>query len=76
MSIVRSWTSNLLLTALILLAPVIGFAVVVVAEMVIDALARLGAPVIWTVVAGVMGWVLLRKYGWLPCISQLGSGEA
>ena len=74
MSNIRNWASGLVLTVVILLAPIIGFAVVVVAEMVTDALARLGSPVLWPVAAGAMGLVLLRKYGWLPRISQLGSG--
>ena len=73
MSSVRNWASGLLLTALILLAPIIGFAVVVAAEMLTDLMAKLGAPVVWPVAAAAVGWFLLRKYGWLPRISQLGS---
>jgi hypothetical protein len=72
----RRWASGLLLAVLILLAPIIGFAVVVTAEMLTDLLARLGAPVVWPVAAAALGWVLLRKYGRLPPISQLGSGGA
>ena len=76
MSNVWNWASGLLLTVLILLAPIIGFAVVVAAEMLTDALARLGAPVVWPVAAAVLGWALLRKYGWQPRTSQLRSGGA
>ena len=72
MSNVRNWASGLGMATLILLAPIIGFAVVVTAEMVTDALARLGAPVVWTVVAGAVGWVLLRKYARQPSPSRLG----
>jgi hypothetical protein len=50
--------------------------VVVAAEMLTDLLAKLGVPVVWPVAAAVLGWVLLRKYGWQPCISQLRSGGA
>jgi hypothetical protein len=61
---------------LILLAPIIGFAVVVAAEMLTDLLARLGAPVVWPVAAAALGWVLLRKFGWQARTSALRSGEA
>jgi hypothetical protein len=58
-----------------LLAPIIGFAVVLTAEMLTDLVTKLGAPALWPVAAAV-GLGLLRKYGWLPRISQLGSGGA
>jgi hypothetical protein len=76
MSNVRNWASGLLLGALILLAPIIGFAVVVAAEMLTDLLARLGAPTVWPIAAGVTGWALLRRYGWQPRTSLLRSGGA
>ncbi len=76
MSNVRNWASGLLLAALILLAPIIGFAAVVTAEMLTDLLAKLGAPVVWPVAAAAVGLVLLRKNGWQPRISQLTAGEA
>jgi hypothetical protein len=76
MSNVRNWASGLGMAALILLAPIIGFAVVVTAEMVTDLVAKLGGPAVWPVAAGAVGLVLLRKYGWLPRISQLRSGGA
>ena len=60
---VRNWASGLATAVLILLAPVIGFAVVVTGEMLIDVLARLGPPVVWPVAAAAVGWVLLRKFG-------------
>ena len=63
------WASGLLLAALILLAPVIGFAVVVAAQMVTDLVTKLGGPAVWPVAAGAVGFVLLRKYGWQPRIS-------
>ena len=76
MSNVRNWASSFIAAALILLAPIIGFAVVVAAEMLTDLLARLGAPVVWPVAAAAVGWVLLRKFGWQPRTSQLGSEGA
>jgi hypothetical protein len=76
MSNFRNWASGLLLAALILLAPIIGFAVIVVAEMLTDLVAKLGAPAVWPVAAATVGWALLRKYGWLPRASQLRSGGA
>jgi hypothetical protein len=44
MSNVRNWASGLATAALILLAPIIGFAVIVTAEMLTDLLARLSPP--------------------------------
>jgi hypothetical protein len=63
MSTARNWTSAAVVAALILLAPIIAFAVVVMAEMLGDLVARAGAPAIWPAVAGAMAWVLLRKFG-------------
>jgi hypothetical protein len=63
MNDVRNWASAGVVGALILLAPIIAFTVVVAAEMLGDLMARLGAPAIWPAVAGVMAWVLLRKFG-------------
>jgi hypothetical protein len=76
MSNVRNWASGLLLAILILLAPVIGFAVVVTAEMLTDLVTKVGAPAVWPVAAAAVGLVLLRKYGWQLRTSQLGSGQA
>jgi hypothetical protein len=73
---VRNWASALATAALILLAPIIGFAVVVTAEMLTDALVRLGPPVVWPVVAAAVGLALVRKYGWQPRSSQLTSEGA
>ena len=76
MSNVRNWASGLVIAALILLAPIIGFSVVVTTEMLTDLVARLGAPAIWPVVAAAVGWVLLRKYGWQTRLPQLRSEGA
>jgi hypothetical protein len=46
MSNVGNWTSAAVVAALILLARIIAFAVVVVAEMLGDLVARAGAPAI------------------------------
>lgn len=76
MSNVRNWASGLGMAAVILLAPIIGFAVVVAAEMLTDLVAKIGATAVWTVAAGAMGGVLLRKYGGRPRISQFRSEGA
>ena len=73
MSNVRNWASGFAVAVLILLAPIIGFAVVVAAEMLTDLVAKVGAPVLWPVAAAAVGLVLLRKYGWQVRTSQLGS---
>ena len=75
MSNVRNWASTFITAALILLAPVIGFAIVVAAEMMTDLVAKMGATAVWPA-AAVMGWVLLRKFGGQPRTSQLGSEGA
>jgi hypothetical protein len=76
MSNVGNWTSAAVVAALILLAPVIAFAVVVMTEMLGDLMARAGPSVIWPALAGAMGWVLLRKFGGQPQTSRLGSEGA
>jgi hypothetical protein len=76
MSNVRNWASALATATLILLAPIIGFALIVTAEMLTDLLAKLGPPVVWPAVAGAMAWVLLRKFGGQPQTSRLGSEGA
>ena len=76
MSNVRNWARGLLLAALILSAPVIAFVMVVTVEMLTDALAGLGAPVVWVVAAAAVGWGLLHKYGWQPRSPQLRSEGA
>ncbi len=73
---VRNWASGVGTAALILFAPIIGFVVVVTAEMIIDVVARLGPPVVWPVAAAALGWVMLRKFGWQPRTSALRSGRA
>jgi hypothetical protein len=73
MSNFRNWASGLVVAAIILLAPIIAFAMVVTAEMMTDLLAKMGANAVWPVAAGVMGWAVLRRYGGQPRTSQLGS---
>ena len=69
----RNWASGVLVAALILLGPIIAFAVIVAAEMLTDVVTRVGATVIWPVVAGAVAWVLLRKFGGQPDRPQLRS---
>ena len=76
MSDVRNWASAAVVGALILLAPIIAFAVVVMAEMLSDLMAKLGPPVVWPVAAAALGWVLLRKFGAQPQTSRLRSEGA
>ena len=66
MSNVRNWASAAVVAGLILLAPIIAFALVVTVEMLADLMARAGANAIWPVVAGGMAWVLLRKFEGRP----------
>ena len=53
MSNVRNWASGLATAALILLAPVITFAMVFTLEMLTDLVTKLGGTAVWPVVAGV-----------------------
>ena len=76
MSNVQNWASGLGIAALIMLAPIIGFAVVVAAEMLTDLVTKVGAPAVWPIAAAAVGLILLRKYGLQPRTSQLGSGGA
>jgi hypothetical protein len=76
MSDVRNWASAAVVGGLILLAPVIAFAVVVGVEMLGDLAARAGPSAIWPAVAAALGWVLLRKFGGQPQASRLRSEEA
>jgi hypothetical protein len=73
---VRNWASTAVVAGLILLAPIIAFALVVTVEMLGDLMARAGATAIWPVVAGAMAWALLRKFGGQPHTSRLGPEEA
>jgi hypothetical protein len=73
---VRNWGSAAAVGGLILLAPIIAFAVVVAAEMLGDLMLRAGPTVIWPAVAGAMAWVLLRKFGGQTQTSRLGSQGA
>jgi hypothetical protein len=76
MSNLRNWASAAIVAGLSLLAPIIGFAVVVTVEMLGDLMAQAGATAIWPVVAGAMAWVLLRKFGGQPNTSGLRSEGA
>ena len=76
MNNVRNWASAAVVGALFLLAPIIAFVVVVMAEMLGDLVARAGPTVIWPAVAGAMAWALFRKFGGQPHTSRLGSEEA
>jgi hypothetical protein len=72
----RNWASALATAAVILLAPIIGFAMLVTGEMLTDLLAKLGPPVVWPAVAAALGWVLLRKFGGQTQTSRLRSEGA
>ena len=74
MSNIRNWAFGVLVTALILLGPVIAFVMIVTAEMATDLVTRLGAT--WPLAAVAVGWVLLRKFGGQTKTSQLRSEGA
>lgn len=76
MSNVRYWASTAVVAGFILLAPIIPFVVVAIAEMLGDLVARAGAPAIWPAVAGAMAWVLLHKFGGQTHSSRLRSEGA
>ena len=76
MSNVRNWTSAAVVAGLVLLAPIIAFVAVVMAEMLGDLAARAGATAIWPAVGGAIAWVLLRKFGGQPHTSRLSSEGA
>jgi len=71
----RNWASALATAALILLAPIIGFAMLVTGEMLTDLLAKLG-PGGLARRAAALGWVLLRKFGGQTQTSRLRSEGA
>ena len=71
-----NWTSAAVVAALILLAPIMAFVVVVTMEMLGDLMARAGPTAIWPAVAGAMTCVLLRKFGGQPQTSRLRSEGA
>jgi hypothetical protein len=73
---VRNWGPAVLAAAVILLGPVIAFVIFLTVEMLTDLVTKVGATAVWPVAAGVMGWVLLRKYGGQPHTSQLTSEGA
>jgi hypothetical protein len=76
MNDVRNWASAAVVGGLILLAPVIAFAVVVGVEMLGDLMARGGPTAIWPAVAGALAWALFRKFGGQPDTSRLTSEGA
>ena len=65
MSNVRNWTSSFIVAALILLAPVIAFVVVVAAEVLTDLVAKVAAPR--------FGPSSLALWGGFCCASTRGS---
>jgi uncharacterized membrane protein len=73
---VRNWAPAVLVAAVILLGPVIAFVIFLTVEMLTDLVTKVGATAVWPVVAGAMGWVLLRKFGGQAHTSQLRSEGA
>ncbi len=76
MSSVRNWASGFVMAALIILAPIVAFIVVITAEMLTDLVTGVGATAVWPVAAGAVALVLLRKYVGQPHTSQLRSEGA
>jgi hypothetical protein len=62
MRAVQNWAMAVFTLALILLGPLIAFVVVVMLEMLTDAVAQLGVTIVLPVAAGAISWVLLRKF--------------
>ena len=59
---IRNYAFGSLITALILLSPVVAFLMVIAAEMLIDLLMVGGTSAVCAVAAGGIGLVLSRKY--------------
>jgi hypothetical protein len=76
MSSVRNWPAGSAIAALILLSPALAFLMVIVAELVTDFAMEVGAAAVWSVAAGALGWVLLRKHWGQARTSQLRSEGA
>jgi hypothetical protein len=74
-SSVRNWAVGAAIAALILFSPIVAFLMVIVAEMAVDLLMVAGGPADCTIAAGVIGWVLFRRYGIRPEIPQSGSEQ-
>jgi hypothetical protein len=66
----------MVMAGLVLLAPIMGLVVVAAVEMLGDLVAHAGATAVWPVVAGLMAWLLLRKFGGQPDTSRLRSEGA
>jgi membrane protein implicated in regulation of membrane protease activity len=61
MSGARNWAAGAAIAALMVLSPIVAFLVVIAAEMLIDLVMEAGVPVVCTVAAAVIGWVLFRR---------------
>jgi hypothetical protein len=59
---IRNYGVRSVITALILLSPVVALLLVIAAEMLIDLLMVTGASTVCAVVAGAMGLVLSRRF--------------
>jgi hypothetical protein len=59
---IRNYAFGSMITALVLLSPVIAFLMVIAAEMLIDSLVVGGARAVCAVAAGGIGLVLSRKF--------------
>ena len=80
MSGIRKYAVGSVITALVLLSPIVAFLMVIAAEMLIDLLMAAGATAVFAVAAGTIGLVLSRKFwrnpeGVLQSESELVSGE-
>jgi hypothetical protein len=59
------------MAALILFGPIIAFVTFITGEMLTDLVTKVGATAVWPVAAGIMVWVLLRRFGGQAQTSQL-----
>lgn len=62
MNRIRYGTVASVIAALILLSPVVAFLTVISAELLIDLLREVRTAAIYTAAAGVVAWVLFRKF--------------
>ena len=72
---IRNCAFGSVITALILLSPVVAFLIVIAAEMLIDLLMVGGTSVVCAVAAGGIGLVLSRKYWRRPQVALQSKPE-
>ena len=72
---IRYYAFGSVITALLLLSPVIAFLIAIAAEMLIDLLTVGGTSAVFAVAAGGIGWVLSRKFWRRPVVVHQSKPE-